>query len=95
MNKGEITTVVANKLQNKLSKKEVESVVNAFINTMKEALENNEKIAFKGFLTLTTKLVERKSGHSFGQDWSIDSKYVPKVRFSLPFKKMLALNTDK
>ena len=93
MNKSEITTVVANKLKNQLSIKEVGSVVNIFIDTIKEALENNEKILFKGFLSFDTKLVKDKNGNSFGKDWSIPSKYVPKVKFSTAFKKMLALNT--
>ena len=93
MNKSEIITVVENKLKNQLSRKEVGSVVNIFIDTIKEALENNEKISFKGFLLFETKLVKEKSGHSFGKDWLIPSKYVPKVKFSTSFKKMLALNT--
>ena len=93
MNKNEVITVVANKLKNQLSKKEVGSVVNIFIDTIKEALENNEKISFKGFLSFETKLIKGKNGHSFGTNWSIPTKYVPKVKFSTTFKKMLALNT--
>jgi len=63
------------------------------ITNLIEALENNEKILFKGFLSFDTKLVKDKNGNSFGKDWSIPSKYVPKVKFSTAFKKMLALNT--
>ncbi len=89
MNKGEITTVVANKLQNNLSKNEVESVIDIFIETIKEALQNKEKVILKGFISFRTQLVSAKSGKSFGKEWSIGSKHVPKVSFSPSFKKSI------
>lgn len=92
MNKNEITTVISSKLRNNLSRKEVESVVNTFIDTLQEALLNNEKISFKGFLTLNTRLAKEKSGHSFGKDWTIGSRYVAKAKFSPSFKKMMITN---
>jgi len=93
MNKSEIITVVTNKLNNQLTKQDVASVVNMLIDTIKEALQHNKKVSFKGFLLFETKLVQGKKGHSFGQDWTITSKYVPKVKFSSSFKKVLADNT--
>lgn len=93
MNQTELTTVVFNKLNNQLSKKEVEGVINTLLGTMKESLENNQKITLKGFFSIYTTLVKEKNGHSFGTDWSIPTKYVPKVKFSATFKKMLAVNT--
>jgi len=89
MNKSEIVTVVANKLQNKLSKKEVESVIDIFIDTIKETLQNRGKVIFRGFITFKTQLVSAKSGKSFGKQWSIGSKYNPKATFSPSFKKTI------
>jgi len=95
MNKSDLTTVVANKLQNKLSKNEVAKIVNIFIETIKEVLENHEKVSLKGFLSFDTKLVQEKTGNSFGKNWTIASRYVPKVKFSTSFKKVLALSPQK
>ncbi len=94
MNKSEIITVVSSKLKNKLSKVDVESVVNTFIETLQETLLNNEKISFKGFLTLDTRFVKEKSGHSFGTDWSIGSRYVARAKFSPSFKKMMVRDLE-
>lgn len=89
MNKGEITTVVANKLQNNLSKKEVGDVIDIFIETIKETLQNRGKVILKGFITFRTQLVSAKSGKSFGKEWSIGSRQIPKVSFSPSFKKSI------
>ena len=93
MNKKEIITVVANKLTSQVDKKEVQSVIDTLLETIKESLQNNERVNFKGFLSFETKLIQEKSGHSFGKDRSIASRYVPKVKFSKSFKDILALNT--
>lgn len=90
MNKTEITTIVANKLANKVNKKEVASVINTFLDTLQEALTNNEKISFKSFLTFETRFVKAKSGNSFSKEWSVPARYVPKVKFSSSFKKKIA-----
>lgn len=90
MNKNQITTVVANKLQNTLSRHEIQSVIDILIETIKETLQNNEKITFKGFLTFTTQIVSAKSGVSFGKEWSTKSRYAPKVQFSKAFKEDIA-----
>jgi nucleoid DNA-binding protein len=94
MNKTELTTVVFNKLSNQLSKKkDVEDVINTLLDTIKESLMNNQKITFKGFLSLGTTLVQEKSGNCFGRDWTTSTKYIPSTKFSSSFKKMLEKNT--
>jgi nucleoid DNA-binding protein len=89
MNKGEIIRVVSNKLQNNLSKKEVGDVIDIFIETIKETLQNKDKVILKGFITFKTRLSSAKSGESFGKKWSIGSRQIPKVSFSPSFKKSI------
>jgi len=89
MNKGEITTIVANRLQNNLSKKEVGEVIDIFIETIKETLQNRAKVILQGFISFRTQLVSAKSGKSFGKEWSISSRQIPKVSFSPSFKKSI------
>lgn len=90
MNKKELVTLMVNQINNDLTKKEVESVLDAFLEIIKDTLFREESVIFNGFLSLKVKEVCEKSGISFGKEWTSPSKIVPKATFSKSFKDELA-----
>ena len=53
MNKAELITSISEKTN--LTKKDSECVINAFVETVKEAMENGDKVALVGFGTFEAK----------------------------------------
>jgi len=93
MNKNELVTVVASKLNNVLSKQEILSVINTMIEAIQESVVNNQKVSLKSFLTFEPIIRPAKHGTSFGKDWSSPELHSVKVKISSSFKKLLALKT--
>lgn len=89
MNKNEVITIIISKLGNKLPKKDVASVVNTLIETIKESVLNNQKVSLKSFLTFEPIIKEAKNGKSFGKEWSRPDTHSVKVKVSSAFKNLL------
>ena len=62
MNKAELITSMAEKSQ--LTKKDAESALNAFIDSVQEALENGEKVQLIGFGTFETRERDAREGRN-------------------------------
>lgn len=92
MNKNEIGIIIANKLDNEISKKDIATVINAFIDTVKETLVKGDKITIEGFISFSTMIIDEKSGTCFGKDWKTPKKFIPTVKYSNSFKKQIANN---
>ena len=90
MNKNEIGILISQKLENEITKKDIASVLNAFIEVSKEILVKGDRITLEGFLSLGTMVINKKVGCCFGNNWSTPKKYTPSVRFSDSFKKLIA-----
>ena len=90
MNKNELVTVVASKLNNVLSKQEIQSVINVMIEAIQESVVNNQKVSLKSFLTFEPVTRQAKQGMSFGHSWSKPELHSVKVKISSSFKKLLA-----
>ncbi len=90
MNKNEIGILIANKLGNKITKKDIATVINAFIDVAKEILVKGDKITLEGFMSLSTMIIDEKSGTCFGKDWNTPKKYIPAAKYSNSFKKQIA-----
>ena len=93
MNKTELVTVVASKLNNVLSKQEIQSVINAMIEAIQESIVNIQKVSLKSFLTFEPVIRPAKQGTSFGKSWSKPELHSVKVKISDSFKKLLASKT--
>ena len=90
MTKKEIAVIVVNKIKIDISKKDIIEVINILFEVMKDELLSNNKITIDGFFTLDAKIVESKTGISFGKKWETPSKYVPIIKFSDKFKQQLS-----
>lgn len=90
MNKNEIGIIIANKLENKISKKDIATVINAFIDTVKETLVKGDKITLEGFISLNTMIIDERKGLCFGKDWATPKKYIPTVKYSKALKDLIA-----
>ena len=62
MNKAELITSMAEKSQ--LTKKDAESALNAFIDSVQEALENGDKVQLIGFGTFETRERAAREGRN-------------------------------
>ena len=89
MNKNELVAVVVNELNNNIQKKDVERVVNTFIDVLKNAILH-QKVSLTGFITFSSVLVQAREGHMNGKPWSTPEKYTPKAKFSDSYKKQMA-----
>ena len=90
MNKNEIGILTSQKLENEISKKDTTRVLNAFIEVAKEILVKGDRITLEGFMSLSTMVIDEKSGTCFGKDWTTPKKYIPTVKYSNSFKKQIA-----
>ena len=90
MNRNEIGILVANKLENEITKKDIATVINAFIDIVKETLVKGDKITLEGFISLNTMVIEKKEGCCFGKDWTTPKKYIPTAKYSNSFKRLIA-----
>lgn len=62
MNKSDIITIVANKLN--ITQKESESCIDAFLETICEGLENDEKVVVSGFGTFEVRQRVSRNGRN-------------------------------
>ncbi|SHI08096.1 DNA-binding protein HU-beta [Clostridium collagenovorans DSM 3089] len=62
MNKAELITIMSEK--SKLTKKDAEAALKAFIETVEEALEQNEKVQLIGFGTFETRERAARTGRN-------------------------------
>ena len=62
MNKAELITIMSEK--SKLTKKDAETALKAFIDTVEEALANNEKVQLIGFGTFETRERAARTGRN-------------------------------
>jgi len=90
MNKNEVGILISQKVENKITKKDIAAVLTAFIEVAKETLVKGDNITLEGFISLSTMVVEKKQGTCFGKDWSTPQKYIPTVSYSKVFKKIIA-----
>ena len=60
MNKAELVAIIAEKAS--LSKKDAESALNAFIETVKDAIKKNDKVRLVGFGTFESRKREARDG---------------------------------
>lgn len=87
MNKKELISNVSEKTE--LTKKDVESVLNAFIETTKETLEDGEKVQITGFGTFETRKRKARIGRNpkTGKEIQIPETIVPAFKVSKTFKE--------
>lgn len=80
MNRNQLVSNIADK--SGLTKKDVESVVNEFIEEITTALENGEKVQFVGFGTFETRERASRSGRNpqTGESIQIPATVVPAFR---------------
>lgn len=90
MNKSELAVVIATKLDNRYTKQEVAELLTVMIDSIKEAVSNQQKVALKGFLTFHPVKREAQKGIAFGVEWSKPKSLSLKVKISTAFKKLLA-----
>ena len=95
MNKTELATVVASKLNNVLSKQDVLNTINAMIEAIQESIANKQRVSLKSFLTFEPVTTKAKQGTSFGKSWSKPELHSVKVKISNSFKKLLASTPEK
>lgn len=90
MNKKELITSISEKTE--LTKKDVELALNAFIETIEEALENGEKVQLTGFGTFQTRLQKGRTGKiNFGkrkgETYTTEDSIVPTFKVGDTFKE--------
>lgn len=98
MNKNELATVVAEKLE--ITKKNAIKVIDATVESIKEALMNDEKVSFTNFGSFELVDVAEKNGivavgSKKGESFSTPAHKKPKFRFSGGFKDEVKKVTTK
>ncbi len=86
MNKAELVEKIAKSTD--LRKKDTETIINAFIATVKEELANKGKVQLVGFGTFEVKERKAHEGRNpqTGETVAIESRYVPSFKAGKPFR---------
>ena len=89
MNKKELITSMSEKTE--LTKKDVESVLNAFIEAVEESLEDGEKVQLTGFGTFEPRERKARIGRNpkTGEEIQIPKTIVPAFKVSKTFKERI------
>ena len=89
MNKAELITSMAEKSQ--LTKKDAESALKAFIDSVQEALENGDKVQLIGFGTFETRERAAREGRNprTGETMTIAASKSPKFKAGKALKDSL------
>jgi len=89
MNKKELITSISEKTE--LTKKDVELVLNAFIETIEETLENGEKVQLTGFGTFEPRQRKARTGRNpkTGEELEIPASVVPAFKVGKAFKERI------
>lgn len=89
MNKKELITSMSEKTE--LTKKDVESVLNAFIEAVEESLEDGEKVQITGFGTFETRKRKARVGRNpkTEEEIQIPASTVPAFKVSKTFKERI------
>lgn len=89
MNKGDLVEKIAE--VSGLTKKDAEASVNAFIDTIQNALKKNEKVAIAGFGTFDVSNRKARTGRNpqTGEEIKIAASKSPKFKAGKSFKDML------
>lgn len=89
MNKKELISNVSEKTE--LTKKDVESVLNAFIEAVEESLEDGEKVQLTGFGTFEPRERKARIGRNpkTGEEIQIPETIVPAFKVSKTFKERI------
>ena len=87
MNKKELITSISEKTE--LTKKDVELALNAFIETIEEALENGEKVQLTGFGTFEPRQRKARMGRNpkTGEELEIPASVTPAFKVGKAFKE--------
>lgn len=90
MNKSELITSMAEK--SKLTKKDAELALNAFIETIEETLGNKEKVQLLGFGTFETKERAERKGRNprTKEEIIIPASVVPSFKAGKEFKEKVS-----
>ncbi|MBC6415141.1 MAG: HU family DNA-binding protein [Bdellovibrionales bacterium] len=89
MNKSEIISKIAESTN--IPKKEVETVITSFFDTVKNSLKNNENVKLIGFGTFSSNERKARAGRNpqTGQTINIPSYFYPKFKPGREFKEYL------
>ena len=89
MNKGELVEKIADATG--LTKKDSEAAINAFVETIQNALKNNEKVAIAGFGTFDVSNRKARTGRNpqTGEEIKIAASKSPKFKPGKSFKDMM------
>lgn len=86
MNKAELVAAVAEKAE--VSKKDAETILEAFISTVADTLANDEKVQINGFGTFETRQRAERIGRNprTGEEMKIPATVVPTFKPGKQFK---------
>ena len=89
MNKGELVEKIS--AVTGLSKKESEGALNAFVDTIQEALKKDDKVAIAGFGTFAVSNRKARTGRNphTGEEIKIAASKTPKFKPGKSFKDMM------
>ena len=89
MNRPELTSIIADKVNT--TKKQADAVIDAFIETIIETLQNDEKVVLTGFGTFEAHDRAAKIGRNpvTGEEISIPGSKAPTFKASKSFKDAL------
>lgn len=89
MNKKELITSISEKTE--LTKKDVELILNAFIETIEETLENGEKVQLTGFGAFEPRQRKARMGRNpkTGEELEISASVTPVFKVGKAFKERI------
>lgn len=89
MNKGDLVEKISEVAG--LTKKDSEAAINAFVDTIQEALKKGEKVAIAGFGTFDVSTRKARTGRNpqTGEEIKIAASKAPKFKAGKSFKEMM------
>ena len=85
MNKQELIQSVSEKSEG-ITKKSIEAILSAFVETVMETVAKDEKVALTGFGTFERRDTKATSGVMNGKEWTKEAGHTPKFKAGKDFK---------
>jgi len=81
------------KQEYKIPYQHIDIIVNMFIDEIKKAIINKQKIVIHGLMKFDTKVADEKSGIFLGRDYYCEKRIVGTVKLSESFQKVIRENS--